>query len=146
MNLTAIDPGQHAILVLYPGTRETLSLSAYSQVLYGQVVNVDTGQDLIDLIDNSSNFHDLQFSNATQFYRWGLPAGVNAVEPGNWARLYLDPASGLIWRLDLAEAAPNKTDIVREYDPERQILMTDGGSYQVTDRTIVTKEWFSCYS
>ena len=121
VGLAALGPGQHAIAVLYPDTREVLAVSAYSQVLYGQVVNVDAGQGSLDLIDDNQNFHDLQFSSTTQFFRWGLTAGVNAVEPGSWARLYLDPGSGQIWRLDLAEASPVKTEIFRGYDSSRQI-------------------------
>ncbi len=142
VGLAALSPGQHAIAVLYPDTRSILAVSAYSQVLYGQVVNVDAGQCSLDLIDDNQNFHSLQFSSATQFFRWGLPAGVNAVAPGSWARLYLDPGSGQIWRLDLAEAGPEKTEIIRGYDSARQILTTDKGTYRVTDHTMVAKNGY----
>ena len=125
-----------------PETRQILALSAYSQVLYGQVVSVSAGQGSLDLIDDSKEFHDLQFCKDTQFFRWGLPAGMNAVEPGSWARLYLDPGSGQVWRLDLAEAAPEKTGTLGGYDSSRQHMKTDLGTYQVTDRTMVTKNGY----
>jgi len=142
VELSDLRPGQHAIAVLLPETRQVLALSAYSQVLYGQVVSVSADQCSLDLIDDSKEFHDLQFSKDTQIFRWGLPAGVNAVEPGSWARLYLDPGSGQVWRLDLAEAAPEKTETFRSYNSSQQKMTTDKGTYQVTDRTMVTKNGY----
>ena len=142
VDLAVLCPGQHAIAVLYPETRSVLAVSAYSQVLYGQVVNVNAMQGSLDLIDNSQNFHDLQFSSTTQFFRWGLPAGVNAVEPGNWVRLYLDPGSGQIWRLDVAETAPERTEIFWGYNSAQQKLTTDKGTYRLTDRTLVAKNGY----
>ena len=140
--LSDLGPGQHAIAVLLPQTREILSLSVYSQVLYGQVVDVSADQSSLDLIDDSKEFHDLQFSKDTQVFRWGLPAGMNAVEPGSWARLYLGPGSGQIWRLDLAEADPEKTEVFESYNSSQQTLTTDKGAYRLTDRTMVTKNGY----
>ncbi len=140
--LSGLGPGQHAIAVLLPQTQEILALSVYSQVLYGQVVDVSADQSSLDLIDDSKEFHNLQFSKDAQIFRWGLPAVVDAVKPGSWARLYLDPGSGQIWRLDLAEADPEKTEAFESCNPSRQTLTTDQGTYQLTDRTMVTKNGY----
>ncbi len=142
VELADLGPGQHAIAVLLPETRQVLAMSAYSQVLYGQVVSVSADQGSLDLIDDSKEFHDLQFSKDAQIFRWGLPAGMNAVEPGSWARLYLDPGSGQVWRLDLAEAAPETTETFRSYNSSQQQMTTDKGTYRVTDRTMVTKNGY----
>jgi hypothetical protein len=142
VDLADLRPGQHAIAVLLSEPQQILALSAYSQVLYGQVVSVDADQRSLDLIDDSKDFHGLQFSKDAQIFRWGLPAVMNAVEPGSWARLYLDPGSGQIWRLDLAEAAPEKTETLISYNSSQQKLTTDQGTYRLTDRTMVTKNDF----
>jgi len=139
VDFTALSPGQHAIMMLFPETQEILTLSAYSQVLYGRVVYANTKQQLLYMIDDSNNFHILNFSHDSQVFRWGLPASVNAVEPGSWARLYLDPGTDQVWRLDLAEVTPETTATVNSYDPQQQRLMTDEGTYLLTDRTLVTK-------
>jgi hypothetical protein len=141
-DLSDLRPGQHAIAVLLPQTQEILTLSAYSQVLYGQVVSVGSDQRSLDLIDDSKEFHDLQFSKDAQIFRWGLPAVISAVEPGSWVRLYLDPGSGEIWRLDLADAAPVKTEVFMSYNSSRQEMKTDKGTYRLTDRTLVTKNGY----
>ncbi len=142
VDFTALKPGQHAIMMLFPETQEILTLSAYSQVLYGRVVYADAKQQLLYMIDDSNNFHILYFSNDPQIFRWGLPASVNAVEPGSWARLYLDPGTDQVTRLDLAEVAPEKTATVNSYDPQKQSLITEEGTYLLTERTLVTKNGY----
>jgi len=140
--LSDLRPGQHAIAVLLPESQQIIGLSAYSQVLYGQVVSVGADPPSLDLIDNGKDFHNLEFSKDTEIFRWGLPAGIDAVEPGSWARLYLDPGSGQIWRLDLAEAAPEKTETLLSYNSSQQKLTTDQGTYRLTDQTMVTENGF----
>ena len=140
--LSDLRPGQHAIAVLLPETREILALSAYSQILYGQVVSAGADQNTLDLIDNFQEFHDLQLSKDVQIFRWGLPAGMDAVSPGSWARLSLDPGSGLVTRLDLAEASPGKAETFVSYNSKQQQLKTDQGTYRITERTMVTKNGF----
>ena len=142
VGLSDLRPGQHAIAVLLSEPRQVLALTAYSQVLYGQVVSVSADQRSLDLIDDSKEFHDIQFSKDAQIFRWGLPAVINAVEPGSWARLYLDPGSDQIWRLDLAEASPEKTEVFESYNSSQQKMTTDKGAYQLTDRTMVTKNGY----
>lgn len=142
VDLAALKPGQHAIAVLFPETLEILALSAHSQMLYGRVINVDTRQQLFYLVDNHNELHILRFSAETPVFRWGLPARMGAVEPGSWARLYLDPGTDQIGRLDIAEAAPEKTEIFKSYDPSEQVLTTDKGAYRLTGRTLVAKNGY----
>lgn len=142
VDFMALSKGQHTIAVLFPETQEILALSAYSQVLYAQVIYVSADQQSLLLNDDHKTFHNIHLSGDTQFFRWGLPARVNTVEPGSWARLYVDPGTGQARRLDLAEAAPEKTEIFSGYDPKQMIMTTDAGTYQLTGHTMVTKNGY----
>ncbi|NPV28802.1 MAG: S8 family serine peptidase [Firmicutes bacterium] len=135
-------PGQHLVAVLLPGTREILALKAHSRVVYGRVVYLNLQNRVLYLIDDQNKFRILHLAPDTRFYRWGLPAQVAAVEPGDWARLYLDPGSSTAWRVDLAETTGERKEVLRGYDPGSGILRAEGGTYQVSKRTQVTKNGY----
>ncbi len=99
--LRDLQPGQLVMAVLVPGSRQVLSLAAYSQVLYGRVVYVSDKEQLLYLVDSMNNFHVVNLSAGTQVFRWGLPSGLNFIAPGAWVRLCLDPGTGQAQRLDV---------------------------------------------
>ncbi|HHW40829.1 MAG TPA: S8 family serine peptidase [Syntrophomonadaceae bacterium] len=131
-------PGYHVAGVLLPGSEEIIALDADSRVVYGRLVYFNPDRQVLYLIDERNNFRILNFSGETAFYRWGIPIEAGTVEAGCWARLYLGD-DGYILRGDLAEVMPEKTGVFRGYDPGRGILKTDGGTYRLSGRTLVTK-------
>lgn len=142
VKLSEIRPGQHALGVLLPGTDEILALNANSSFIYGRIVYSSPKQQVLYLIDGGNNFRILNFGKDTQVFRWGLPAEIAAAEPGNWARIFLDPGTDLIRRVDLAEAGPEQTVLFRSFNSGRSTLETDSGTYRVSGQTHVTKNGY----
>lgn len=141
-HLQDLRPGQYAVGVLLPKTRQVLSLSAYSSFLYGQVVYTSLRDGTIYFVDNCGRSGAYRYQEDTGFYRWGLPAVAAAAEAGCWARLILKPGENLIWRLDVAETTAERREIVAGYDEETGTLITSQGRYRLTERTSITKNGY----
>lgn len=142
VQLQELRPGQYAVGVLLPKTRQVLSLSAYSSVLYGKIVYTSTRDGIIYFIDDCGRSRTYHYDRDTGFYRWGLPAGASAAEPGSWARIILKPGGDLVWRVDIAETTGERVETVTRYDTGTDTLITDGGRYRLTTRTLVTKNGY----
>lgn len=140
--LAQLAPGQHVVAVLLPGTQEILALTAYSRVAYGRVVYVSAARQELYLIDDQNRFRILCFTPDTQVFRWGLLGGVTAVEPGSWARLYLDPGGREVWCIGLAETRDEEKNVFLDYDPDHHRMVTQKGVYFVSSRTLVTKNGY----
>jgi len=140
-DFSELRPGYHVVGILLPDSGEIIALNADSRVIYGRLVYFNSKQQVLYLIDERNNFRILNFSGETAFFRWGIPAETGTVEPGSWARLYLRDDKD-IWRADLAEIKPDKTEVFRKYDSERGILETDKGTYRLSGRTLVIKNGF----
>lgn len=135
-------PGQYAVGVLLPKTRQVLSLSAYSSFLYGRVVYTSLKDGTIYFVDNRGRSGAYRYQEDTGFYRWGLPAVAAAAEAGCWARLILKPGENLVWRLDVGETTAERRETVAGYDKETGTLITSKGRYRLTERTSITKNGY----
>ncbi len=138
--LKDIKEGELVILDLVPNTTEVLNLSAYSDVIYGRVIYAE--KDTLYLMDNARGFINLQFGTESQVFRWGLATGTSILTPGQWVRVITSPASQEVWRVDIADAADKIATTLEEYVPGKGIKLADGGVYQLSNASVVTKnDW-----
>ncbi|KUK31507.1 MAG: Serine protease/ABC transporter B family protein TagC [Thermoanaerobacterales bacterium 50_218] len=141
-SLEQLLPGMHLIAVLFPDSPEVLSLAAHSSFTYGQVVYASSKERIIYLLDQRNRFRVLEVAPEAEVFRWGLPGGLELVEPGIWGRFYLDPGTGQVARLDLAETRGEKREVLLGYDTEKGELYTSSGTYVLSGHTLVTKNGY----
>ncbi|MGI9951453.1 S8 family serine peptidase [Moorellaceae bacterium AZ2] len=137
--LEDLKPGDWVQAVTLPEADTAVAVKAYSRVLYGRVIYVSRDRDLLYLIDSRNNFHLLRFAASAEVYRWGLWAGREALSPGDWVRVVLDPREDEIWRLDVAPVAGEKSGVLAGWDGgDGMLRLADGTSYPVSRATLVT--------
>lgn len=139
--LTDLSPGNHITAVVLPDTQEVAMLNANTEVDYGRIVYGDAGGRRLLLQSGLGRVKTLPLSAQVRVQRWGLESDLNAVTAGNWARITLDPETGTVQQIDIAEAAEPVTSAVASYDPAQQQLTTaTGDTYYLTPYAIITKD------
>ncbi|MBE3580926.1 MAG: S8 family serine peptidase [Thermoanaerobacteraceae bacterium] len=137
--LKELKPGDWVRAVTLPEADTAVALRAYSRVLYGRVIYASRDRDLLYFIDSRNDFHLLRLGSAAHIYRWGLWAGREAVSPGDWVRVILDPQEDEIWRIDVAPVAGEKKGMLVGWDGDDGLLrLADGTSYPASRATLVT--------
>ncbi|MEW5762939.1 MAG: S-layer homology domain-containing protein [Bacillota bacterium] len=144
-----IRPGDHAALLLLPGTRDAVAVEASSRVVYGRILFVGEAQKSIYLIDHLNQFRIFPFVPPTSssppptaVFRWGLATDLSAVHPGDWVRATLTP-EGAVGRLDVAEIAGEMRATFAGYDAATGILRAGGREYRVSPRTLLVRGGFA---
>ncbi|MGI9862827.1 S-layer homology domain-containing protein [Moorella naiadis] len=137
--LAAIQPGDWVILNLMPGSRQVITLTAYSSVTYGRVLYVSGDRRSLYLMDYANQFHIYNLDDATEVFRWGLPVSAATLSPGDWVRLTTAPGQAIARRVDtvtpMAEVSKNLAGV----EASQGLLRTaDGSTYTLSDRTLVT--------
>ncbi|QGP91744.1 S-layer homology domain protein [Neomoorella glycerini] len=139
VQVAAVRPGDWVALNLMPGSREIITLAAYSSVTYGRVLYVSADRRNLYLMDFANQFRLFELDDGTQVFRWGLPVGAATLTPGDWVRLTAVPGQGKAWRVDIATPAAETVKVLAGVDRQQGLLRTaDGGSYTLSDRTLVT--------
>ncbi len=140
-----LKPGLHAALLLAGDT--VIGIQADSAVAYGQVVYFAAAENRLYFLDCHNRMQTLALSPEVKFFRWWQPGDVHSLLPGEWARLVLDPQSGKVTRLDVADAQPEQSGTLAFYDPARRLaaFSPQGAgpvTALVTARTSVTKNGY----
>lgn len=144
-SLKNIKPGDKVSACLLGTNKVFLQLHANSNVEYGRIVYINTGQKTLYLFDHLNNFITFRYSDQSQIYKGGLHLDPGSISPGDWGRLVLDPSSGKILRMDLAEKGQEDTvKYFKSYDAEHQtIMMSDGSEYKYSATTQVSKNGYA---
>ncbi|WP_258358820.1 S8 family serine peptidase [Moorella sulfitireducens] len=137
--ISSIRPGDWTVFNLMPGSREIIALAAYSTVTYGRVLYISPDRRSLYLMDYANQFRIYGLYGRTEVFRWGLPAGIDVLSPGDWVRLTLDPEKEKARRVDIAAPAGESNKVLAAVDGKKGILRTaDGSSYTLSERTLVT--------
>ncbi|WP_157833476.1 S-layer homology domain-containing protein [Desulfotruncus alcoholivorax] len=139
--LEALKEGDLAIINLAPGSTEALGVAAFSDVSYGQVIFAE--KDTLYLLDSRKGFKYLNLSPETQLYRWGMPAGISILNPGQWVRVALNPATGAVWRVDIAETAERVKSVLKAYIPGQGIQLDNGQTLLLSSFAAITKNGYT---
>lgn len=146
-SLEDIRPGDHVALLLLPGTRDVVAVTAHSRVTYGRVLFVGEAQRSLYLVDYLNRFLMLPLApeaggqrpdGGPAVFRWGLAVGLAAVSPGDWVRVTFTPG-GEVGRLDVATVEEETTEVFEGFDPATGVLRAGGKPYRVCPRTLLTK-------
>jgi subtilisin family serine protease len=135
--LGALQPGDLVFAVVVPGAERVLGITAYSKVLYGQLVYA--GADTLYLSDYRGHLHVLSLTARSRVYRWDLAGDAALLSPGLMVRVTLAPGTREAGRIDVAESARREIQ-VGSYDRGQGVLRTAAGeSYPVAANAAFTK-------
>ncbi|MDN5362753.1 MAG: hypothetical protein PWP70_1800, partial [Moorella sp. (in: firmicutes)] len=138
-SLAAIYPGDWVILNLMPGSRQVITLTAYSSVTYGRVLYVSGDRRSLYLMDYANQFRIYNLDDATEVFRWGLPVNAATLSPGDWVRLTTAPGQAAARRVDAVAPIAEVNKTLAGIEPFKGLLRTaDGSTYTLSDRTLVT--------
>lgn len=138
--LESLQEGDLVMLNLAPGSTEVLGVTAFSDVSYGQVIFAE--EDTLYLMDSNKGFRYLNLSPETRLYRWGMPAGIAILNPGQWVRVARDPSADTVWRVDIAESAKKVKSIFKSYTSGQGMKLDNGQTLMLSSFAAVTKNGY----
>jgi len=107
IDLTGLAPGD--LVGLLVSGQQVITITAYRQPIYGQVVYFNEERGSIYLIDAQNQFRLLKITPETKIYRWSRLVNSSSLQTGDWVRL-IGPGEKnenseeeIISRLDIAE-------------------------------------------
>ncbi len=133
----ALQPGDLVFAVVVPGEKRVLGITAYSSVLYGQVVYA--GTDTLYLTDYRGHLHTLRLTARSRVYRWDLAGDAALLSPGLMVRVVLAPGTREAVRIDVAGSARYEAEVTA-YDRGQGVLYTTAGSFPVAANAAFTKD------
>lgn len=120
-------------------------LRAFASTVYGRIMYFNHQLGVIYLFDSGNRFQNLKFVKGTQIFKNGMLAGTSAVNSGEWARLFVEPGTGRVIRIDMAEIKQeDEIKSLKAYNIEnRTMTMSDGTKYRFSEGTQMTKNGYS---
>lgn len=141
----AVQVGDWVVLTLMPGSKQIITLAAYSNLNYGRVIYVSSNLQKLYLLDYTNQFRIYELDEESQLYRWGLPVNLAALSPGDWVRLTAapEPQQSYAWRIDAAPQAGEEVKTLAYLDREASaIVCSDGSRYSLNEKTLVTLDGY----
>ncbi|MBF7081561.1 S8 family serine peptidase [Desulfallas sp. Bu1-1] len=140
-SFSALQPGDLVMGIIIPGSNKVLALSVYSTCVYGRVYFA--GQNTLYITDNHLVNRQYRFNQDTRVYRWGLVSDTSLLAPGQWVRLIINPNTGNLLRVDIAETGFQGREVVKSYNQKDSLLSTESGhNYVITSKTSITKNGY----
>ncbi|GAB6273419.1 MAG: S-layer homology domain-containing protein [Peptococcaceae bacterium] len=107
VDLTGLAPGDLVGLLL--SGQQVITVMAYHQAVYGQIVYFNEERGNIYLIDSQNQFRLLKITSETKIYRWSRLVNSSSLQSGDWVRFIGQSEKNenseeeIISRLDVAE-------------------------------------------
>jgi hypothetical protein len=150
IDLTKLAPGDLVGLLL--SGQQVITITAYRQPIYGQVVYFNGERGSIYLIDAQNQFRLLKITPETKIFRWGHLVNFTALQAGDWVRLIEEQGEKnknaeekIISRLDVAEGESFLSGKLVSYNQETKEM-----SFEITenepDNSIALKNDVSNYT
>ncbi|MEW5897990.1 MAG: S8 family serine peptidase [Bacillota bacterium] len=114
-----LKPGLHAALLLAGDT--VIGIQADSLVTYGQVIYFESAKNKLYFLNCRNRMQTMEVAPEAAFFRWWQPGEPGSLLPGEWVRLTLDPRTGEVRRIDVADAEAEQSGLVDYYDPARRL-------------------------
>ncbi|MFA4886170.1 MAG: S8 family serine peptidase, partial [Desulfotomaculaceae bacterium] len=141
-SISAVKPGDHVAAVIMPYTNEAIGLVAYSDVIYGKVVDFTIKDSTLYFMDDNGYYRSICLAADAVIHRWGVMVTADAIDAGNRIRISIDPSGQEAWRLDLADVFYDK-NILEGYEKATGILSArEGVQYRVSGSTRFYKNGF----
>ncbi|MDD3653229.1 MAG: S8 family serine peptidase [Desulfotomaculaceae bacterium] len=134
-----IKPGDHVTAILLTDTGEAIGLVAYSNVLYGKVVDFTRKDRMLYFINENGHYCSLYLHPDAVIYRWGIKTTVDAITAESRIRVTTDPGGKEVWRLDLAETFITKSTLTDYNQDTGTITTAEGRQYRISELTSVYK-------
>lgn len=134
-------PGDHLTGVLFPGGNELLCAWAERELVYGEVLFLDSQRKTLHLQDVRGDYRLFDLAPGATFYCGGVSVGPSVLFPGQWVRLQLGP-TGRILRVDLAGTVDQATGTISGYDSEKWLIYLNGVPYKLSSRSLIIKNGY----
>lgn len=134
-SLSEIRTGDHVMAMLLPDTGQAIGIVAYSNVIYGKVIDYSSKTRTLYLVDDSFQYRSFTLPTEAVIYRWGVQTSAEALAAGSRVRLTTDAAAARAMRLDITETfyAPGK--VYSGYYQEKGIVYVNDGTSYRADRS-----------
>ena len=132
IDLTKLAPGDLVGLLL--SGQQVITITAYRQPIYGQVVYFNGERGSIYLIDDQNQFRLLKITPETKIFRWGHLVNSSSLQSGDWVRFIgqgeknENSEEEIISRLDVAEGESFLSGKLVSYNQETKEM-----SFEITE-------------
>lgn len=140
-----IKPGDHITTVLMPDTGEAIGLVAYSNVVYGKVIDFIKKARGLYLLDNQGRYRSLTLDADAIVYRWGVQVQDETITTGGLVRAIIDREGKQTWRLDIGESFYKQTTFVEYNDAEGLLTAGDGQRYRISETAYFYKNGYRIF-
>lgn len=133
--LDQVQPGDHVAAVILPDTGEAIGLVAFSDIIYGKVIEYTKKSRTIYLLDDDGCYRSLYLPHDAVVYRWGVGASTDTITTGSRVRVIADAEGGEAWRLDIADTFFDK-GVLETYDKASGVVTLESDrQYRLSSST-----------
>lgn len=125
--------------ILLPQTDTMLGLVSYSSVMYGQIIYFSEGDRTVYFNGVQNRFKLYGVKENLEVYRRGARGSLSDLSSGAWAKAVIDPESGNIKRIYIAEWIDQLTGKILEIN-ESAVTFKDGSKYLLSPVTTFLKD------